>query len=287
NDAGRQVFRRGLQQWIEGKCGVTMSCQAVGRLLFRPGFVRRRGRIKTPPLTAERMNRIRRFLVEYNRAYHEEKARGAVLVHMDESFCHQLHGSTYSFFPTNGNGQVEDGMGRTSGKGVRLIMIHAITRDGPLCTAEMLWQAKKKTKDYHEHMDQDMFMRGLQYRLTPAFKAMYWKDGRRPKMILVLDNAPYHHGWDAVVGVPEDNKKAYNVDLLRQLNNSKDGDGVSAEEVVAEVRAQYMQKDPSKLLERAEAFMRGSGWELIWTPPYMPKFQPIELFWQHGKQYVS
>ena len=33
--------------------------------------------------------------------------------------------------------------------------------------------------------------------------------------------------------------------------------------------------------------MQGKGWELIWTPTYMPSFQPIELFWQHGKQYVS
>ncbi|CAN0587529.1 unnamed protein product, partial [Laminaria digitata] len=114
---------------------------------------------------------------------------------MDESFCHQLHGSAYSYFPTDDKGQVEDGMGRTSGKGVR-IMIHAITRDGPMGTAEMLWQAKKKTKDYHDSMDQDMFMRWLEFRLTPAFKAEYWKDGRQPKMILVLDNAPYHHGWD-------------------------------------------------------------------------------------------
>ena len=85
-----------------------------------------------------------------------------------------------------------------------------------------------------------------------------------------------------MVGVREDNKNAYNVDLLRQvkvrritlqrdgkatvfkvpltgsfpLKNSKAGDGVSAEEVTAEVSAQYMQKHPRKLLERAEAFMR-------------------------------
>ncbi|CAB1108447.1 unnamed protein product [Ectocarpus sp. CCAP 1310/34] len=33
--------------------------------------------------------------------------------------------------------------------------------------------------------------------------------------------------------------------------------------------------------------MREKGWGLIWTPPYMPTFHPIELFWQHGKHYVS
>ena len=113
-------------------------------------------------------------------------------------------------------------------------MVHAITSDGPLAVldeyiglsieeglftssarekklglkveslemAEMLWQAKKNTKDYHDSMDQDIFMRWLQYRLTLAFKARCWKDEKQPNMILVLDNAPYHHGWDAVVGVP-------------------------------------------------------------------------------------
>ena len=94
--------------------------------------MQRRGRIKIPPLTAGGEDRIRLFLVEYNRSYREEKAGGAVLVYMGEGFGHQLHGSTYSYFPTNDNRHVEDGMGRTSGKGVRLIMIHAITRDGPL-----------------------------------------------------------------------------------------------------------------------------------------------------------
>ena len=55
-------------------------------------------------------------------------------------------------------------------------------------------------------------------------------------------------------------------------NNSIARDGVSVEKVAAEVRAQYMLKAPRKLLERAEAFMRGSEWELIWAPPYMPMF---------------
>lgn len=26
---------------------------------------------------------------------------------------------------------------------------------------------------------------------------------------------------------------------------------------------------------------------MIWTPPYTPSFQPIELFWQHGKHDTS
>ena len=51
-------------------------------------------------------------------------------------------------------------------------------------------------------------------------------------------------------------------------------------------RTYFQTYHPDKLLEKVERYMQGKGWELIWIPPYMPSFQPIELFWQHGKQYV-
>ena len=66
HEAGRQVFRRTVAEWIVKHCGheKQMSNGSVGRLLFRLGYRRRRGRIKTPPLDAKRLARIRRFLVE-------------------------------------------------------------------------------------------------------------------------------------------------------------------------------------------------------------------------------
>ncbi|CAN0447970.1 unnamed protein product [Ascophyllum nodosum] len=60
-------------------------------------------------------------------------------------------------------------------------------------------------------MTDAMFMEWLQHRLTPAFNEVF--PGK--KMILVLDNASYHHGCDAEVRVPETNTKKYNVGLLR------------------------------------------------------------------------
>ena len=156
-------------------------------------------------------------------ALSEEKDGSHVIVYMDESFVHQLHGSAYSYFLADENGVVQDGIGRTSGKGLRLIMVHAITKEGPLVgltddgqpieegwfkkrgngkgkqdpgpmgieqTAEMLWQAKKSTGDYHDAMTDKMFEDWLKQRLEPAFKAAF--PGK--KMIFVLENACYHHG---------------------------------------------------------------------------------------------
>lgn len=51
-----------------------------------------------PPLNEARIARIRRFLVEFSGALAEEEAGEAVIIYMDESFCHQLHESAYSYF---------------------------------------------------------------------------------------------------------------------------------------------------------------------------------------------
>ncbi|CAN0419128.1 unnamed protein product [Ectocarpus fasciculatus] len=319
------------------------SNRSVGGLLSRLGYKRRRGRIKTPPLNAERLARIRRYLVEMDMAKRAEDAGLAVIVYMDESFVHQAHGSPYSYFPSDENGVVQDGIGRTTGKGLRMIMVHAITKWGPLAkfcdgfpieegwfketgsgkkkmededTAEFLWQAKLAKGDYHAAMTDSMFMEWLEHRLSPAYNAIPEFEGK--KMILVLDNASYHHGFDAEVKVPETNTKKHNVDLLRKFGaksirvKRKEGEqgfvehnfevpsepgssfpagnregGVSRAEVATATREYIRLNYPERLEERVVTFMKKKGWALIWTPPYMPSFQPIELFWQHGKQYVS
>ena len=142
-------------------------------------------------------------------------------------------------------------------------------------------------------------------------------------MILVLDNESYHYAYVCDVKVPETNSKKFGTELLHKhgcshitvkrsvsdgmggkkevnanvevplvaqelpQNNSKCGKSVSREQVAQGTRTYFEQTDPTKLHERVETFMQRKGRELIWTPPYIPSFQPIELFWQHGKHYVS
>eukprot|EP00903_Cladosiphon_okamuranus_P015731 g14519.t1 len=182
-------------------------------------------------------------------------------------------------------------------------------------TAEFLWQAKLAKGDYNAAMTDSMFMECLARRLSPAYKAV--PDFTGKKMILILDTASYHHGFDAEVKVPETNTKKC-VELLRRygvrsikvkraggngkvvqqrfevptdegstLPDARREGGVSREEVATATREYFRVNHPEKLEERVETFMREKGWELIWTPPCMPTFQPIELFRQHGKQYVS
>ncbi|CAB1110903.1 unnamed protein product [Ectocarpus sp. CCAP 1310/34] len=149
-------------------------------------------RIKTPPLNAER-------LVEMDMAKRAENAGLAVIVYTDESFVHQAHGSPYSYFPSDENGVVQDGIGRKTRKGLRMSMVHAITKWGALAkfcdgfpieegwfketgsgkntmgdeeTAEFLWQAKLAKGDFHAAMTDSMFMERLEHRLSPACNAI-------------------------------------------------------------------------------------------------------------------
>ena len=110
HESEKQVFRRTVGEWIKQECNVEMSNCAVGGLLYRLRYRRRRGRIKIPPLNEERKARIRRFLVEMGGALSEEQAEAAVIVYMDESFVNQLHGSVHSYFFMDDAGVVQDGM---------------------------------------------------------------------------------------------------------------------------------------------------------------------------------
>ena len=103
--------------------------------------------------------------------------------------------------------------------------MHAITKDGPLCdrepngypiddliwngdtphpmtptsdidlltdvpcTCETLWVSDSSSGDYHDNMNNEMFMQWVKHGLEPTFQKHY----PDKKMILVLDNAPYHH----------------------------------------------------------------------------------------------
>ena len=41
---------------------------------------------------------------------------------------------------------------------------------------------------------------------------------------------------------------------------------------------------PEVLESKVETMFRELGWKIIWTPPYAPKYQPIEIVWGVGKQ---
>ena len=158
--------------------------------------------------TSQRIALADAFCVKLCKGLDEQAAGESVLVYMDETYCHQHH------MPSKAWQEDEDAEGavrcdRVRSRGKMFIILHAASKDGLLfkcdrngqrpepgewqsgrvLNCEMIYQSKKAKGDYHENMNGTMFCRWLKQRLFPTFKALY---GRR-KLILVLDNAPYHH----------------------------------------------------------------------------------------------
>jgi hypothetical protein len=167
--------------------------------------------------TVKRQHRIRRFMIEMDRALKLQdavfgddgsmEARGDyVMVFTDETYLHTNHSPLTSWVP-------EDApfVGKTTSKGNRLIVLHAVTCNGfvaklnvdgtPIAepalegrresceTAEWIWKANSKHKDYHKNMDGVGFEWWLENRLKPAFRAQF--PGK--KMILVIGTLSATH----------------------------------------------------------------------------------------------
>ena len=57
------------------------------------------------------------------------------------------------------------------------------------------------------------------------------------------------------------------------------GSGPTSEELAAATIKWLKTFKPVALESKVEVLFREEQWEIIWTPPYFPKFQPIELVW--------
>ena len=63
--------------------------------------------------------------------------------------------------------------------------------------------------------------------------------------------------------------------------------GPTLDEMKNALHAKIATDHPDWLQSDVQRKFNELGWTLIFTPPYCPKFQPIELFWQHTKGFVA
>jgi hypothetical protein len=130
-----------------------------------------------------------------------------VMVWLDESYIHVNYGRTKTWSGPKGSDAYFTTQPENIGQ--RVMIIHAITHDGilhclddehidekvrsnpcaPLLSAEALWTTAKNDDDYHKSMDGSVFIDYMRNRVIPAFSHKY--PGKR--MVLILDNAKYHH----------------------------------------------------------------------------------------------
>jgi len=172
-------------------------------------------------------------------------------------------------------------------------------------SAEWIFEGKVKKEDYHRNMNSDNFMLWIEQRLIPAIRAKY--PGK--KAILVLDNAPYHWGRDENFVDPNTTTRTRGIEFLRTeakmteiVVQRENGSHTFNLERAAttkrgskhapyahEIRAamsEYLKTRPDLQRSRLQALFDELGWKLIFTPPYTPSLQPIEMVWAYVKWWV-
>ena len=125
-----------LQDLFEEHCNVEVPKHVLRTVMKRLGYTWGKAKRGSPQKLdrEEYDSRVREFLFEYasalKRQASEEGKFRYVIVYMDESYCHQRHSKRYTWFHPDHD--MKNTIFCGSGKGTRLIIVHAMTEEGML-----------------------------------------------------------------------------------------------------------------------------------------------------------
>ena len=305
-----------LRAELAAEAGVMVSKSTIHRWLHALGYVYGKKRFSNQP-AAYRNALIRGFIYRYARALKEQDEGTAIIVYMDESFVcahHCIKQLWYSLLAKHKNSV------RGDSKGKRIIIMHAMTKDGML-EVEGVEPSNILTElyhscalifnevcvdditpaDYHDTINGDKFIGWIRQRLIPTFDSVY--PGK--KMYLVLDNAKYHHHRGPDWFSPSGKKKGQLAEFLRQRKVNKftvegitftaskfsaDARGKAGGPTVKQLEAavkEHLVQHPEINTTVPQQLFSDAGYELLYTPPYVSDLQPIEMIWAFTKALVA
>jgi hypothetical protein len=176
---GRSVTNRKLRNWLRDEHGTDVSRRTLQRKLKALGLSWSKVKPQKRTLSSFRLKAIRDYLIEFSNCVQEMEngnPNDYVFVFQDESYIHNTHAGGYSYVQKG-----QENIGRKSSKGKRLVILHSIMPQGPLCelengkpvddlkwkgdtphptprldgklTCETLWLAQSSSGDYHDNMN--------------------------------------------------------------------------------------------------------------------------------------
>jgi len=306
-----------LRTSLAAELGVVVSKSTVCRWLHALGYqYGRKHFVNSAP--SYRWALIRRYIYRYAKALKEQEDGSAIIVYMDESYIHARHCSQFLWFCLSSATKNEV---RGERKGKRIIIMHAMTKDGLLEVAgtepsniltelyhscalifDEVCVDDVTPADYHDTITGEKFIGWLQQRLFPTVRKQY--PGK--KMYLVLDNAKYHHHRGPDWFSPSSKTKGQLADFLRQRRVSsitvEGGRSIPASKFSADSRGQaggptlqqlrtavkeHLIAHPEINTTVPQQLMGDAGYSLLYTPPYVSDLQPIEMIWAFTKSIVA
>jgi transposase len=181
-------------------------------------------------------------------------------VYLDESYVNKNHSNNYTWYASEDGPWVQ----KPTGNGERLVIVNAITKDGWVPEAKLVFNSNRKTGDYHGQMNAELFSKWFVNNLLPNIPA---------NSIIVMDNASYHNILSEISAPTSTCSKERILIWLQQNKIACNPDCLKAE--LIEVLSK-MAPEPTYAIDE---LARKHGHEIIRTPPYHPELQPIEICW--------
>lgn len=269
NLSGQRVSIERVLRFLKSEHDVEIPKTTLWRALNRWGFTHGEGRRRDSLKEQDRVITARR---DYLRAKLSNRAPDGTLkrpeVYLDETYVNKNHSCRFTWYLD------EDGplVNKPSGVGPRLILVHAITKDGWIEGAELVFEAKKRTGDYHGQMNWDNFSKWFEFQLLPNIP---------PESIIICDNARYHNVLADDFFPRRSSKKE---ELRRWL--SRNGYPWRDDMLKTELFELCQRFAPAPEF-RLDIIAANRGMTVLRTPPYHPELQPIETCWAVVKNYMA
>ena len=189
-------------------------------------------------------------------------------VYLDESYINKNHSNDFVWYSN------EDGpwIQKPTGQGERLIILNAITHQGWVPKARVVFKSTRKTGDYHGQMNAELFQRWFVDHLLPNIPA---------HALIIMDNAPYHTVLSAH-SAPTPTCSKEKIQTWLEGNNIPCRDDCLKVELVEMLNK--LAPSPTYVIDDIAAQL---GHEVVRTPPYHPELQPIETCWGVLKNEVA
>ncbi len=181
-------------------------------------------------------------------------------IYLDESYVNKNHSNDFIWYFGDDGPWVQ----KPTGKGERLIIMNAITRDGWVPEAKVVFKSTKKTGDYHGQMNNELFVKWFGERLVPNIPT---------NSLIVMDNASYHN-------VLSPHSAPTPLCSKKRIRTWLEDNGIACREdcLKAEMVEVLMKVAPAPSYAIDE-IAKDHGHEVVRTPPYHPELQPIETCW--------
>ncbi len=189
-------------------------------------------------------------------------------VYLDESYVNKNHSNDFIWY----SGEDGPWVQKPTGKGERLIIINAITKDSWVRGAKLVFKSTKKTGDYHGQMNRGLFLKWFTEKLLPNIP---------DKSLIVMDNATYHNQLSEYSAPTPLSSK----DKIREwLEQNKI---YCREDCLKPELVEILKKIVPEPTYEIDEIARLQGHEVIRTPPYHPELQPIETCWGIVKNHIA